>query len=819
MRVDAPQASWTASASRILFGMFFVSGVCGLMYEVVWVRMLTRILGSTSYATSTVLAVFMGGLALGSFLSGRFVDRVRRPLLWYAMLELAVAAAALMTLILPQQLLPLYRTLYHAADGSRTILTTWQVCISTVVLLLPTLLMGATLPTLCSFGGRWFPDFRRGVANLYAVNTFGAFVGCLTAGFVLLGTIGETATIVCGAMLNAIVAMVAVGLSRKYESATRIERIKVAEEPSVQQPTDRKLRWAILLAFAINGFIALATEVIWGRMLVLYQGTSIYAFSSMLGVVLAGIGLGSYWMGRSLDELTNPLRTYARVQILSAVAALFALHLFGWMGGMARPSFLTGTNLRVLLTAPILLLGPLSFLWGMGFPLAAHCYTRVAGRAGRDVSDLYAWNTFGSILGALAGGFLFISTFGVSRSGIVLAIASALVGGWLLKLDARRQVLGQSTPSKSKHVSWGLLVACCVLAVTVGDPYLRVIESRMQARMATKSADSLQVFRHTESATGTTTAFGPYKQLWVNGEGMTHLCVETKLMAHLPLALADDPQATPDQPARDRRVCVICCGMGTSLKSAMVYDDVESWVVELLPDVFDCFGFFHPDQKDLLRRPDVHAIADDGRNYLQMNDRRYDVITVDPAPPFYSAGTVNLYTQEFFELAKSRITDGGVFCLWIPPWEEHEIRYVMKTYLNVFEHTRIWSGPGSDGFPQGFYMLGRRQPFKDVDQRITEMYRDANVVRDLQEWDDIVDSAAELQALYLGDGNEVRKLLTNVPVMTDDTPVTEFPLFRSLFVQKPNIFTGDVLRRQIAGIRKAPVRKEPKRNRIASSQR
>ena len=812
MRADMPQAAWKASASRLLFGLFFVSGVCGLMYEVVWVRMLTRILGSTSYATSTVLAVFMGGLALGSFLAGRFIDRVRRPLLWYAGLEIAVAVAALMTLILPEQLLPLYRTLYHAADGSRTILTTWQVCISTLVLLLPTLLMGATLPTLCSFGGRWFDDFRRGVATLYAVNTLGALVGCLTAGFVLLGTVGETTTIVCGAVLNTAVAVAAVFMSRKCESGAVEQTLTVAEESTVVHETDRKLRWAILFAFAVNGFIALATEVIWGRMLVLYQGTSIYAFSSMLGVVLAGIGLGSFWMGRSLGNLTNPLRTYARVQILSAVAALFALHLFGWMGGMARPSFLTGTNLRVLISAPVLLLGPLSFLWGVGFPLAAHCYTRVAGRAGRDISDLYAWNTFGSILGALAGGFLFISTFGVSRSGVVLAIASALIGGWLLKLDARRQVRGESTPSKSKHVSWGLLVTCCVLAVTVGDPYLRVIEQRMQARMALKSSEPLQVFRHTESATGTTTAFGPYKQLWVNGEGMTHLCVETKLMAHLPLALSDTPTPEQDKTVRDRRVCVICCGMGTSLKSAMVYDDVESWVVELLPDVFDCFGYFHPDQKDLLDRPDVHAIADDGRNYLQMNERRYDVITVDPAPPFYSAGTVNLYTQEFFELAKSRITDGGVFCLWIPPWEEHEIRYVMKTYLNVFEHTRIWSGPGSDGFPRGFYMLGRRTPFQDIDQRIDEMYRNSQVVNDLQEWDRIVDSASELQALYLGEGDEVRQLLADVPIMTDDTPVTEFPLFRSMRVKEPNIFTGDVLRQQIAGLRK-----EPRAKRIASS--
>lgn len=784
-----------------LFGLFFLSGISGLMYQVVWVRMLTRILGSTSYAMATVLGVFMGGLALGSWIAGRFVDRLEKPLKAYAYLEIAVAAAALLSLALPAQLIPLYRSIYHAADGSRSVLLTGQVLVAVLVLLLPTMLMGATLPTLCAFGSRRSSEFRRLVSTLYSVNTLGALVGTLSAGFVLLGCIGETNTIFFGAALNIMVAALAWQLSSQEETSDSAHR--TAAESSLQShlPVATKrapatsvwVRRAVLFTFAANGFISLAHEVIWGRMLVLYQGTSIYAFSSMLAVVLGGIGLGSLWMGRRVESLVDPLRTYARVQILAAVAALVGLHMYGLLGHLPQPSFLEGSNLKVLLVAPVLLLGPLALLWGAGFPLAARCYSQHAARAGRDISELYAWNTLGSILGAFAGGFWLMSTWGVSQSAIGLAVVAGVVGGLLLLVDAYRRNIGVAPPSKSLRFSVAMLVAVVALAVSAGDPYYRLIEARMKRRVAANTEAPLELYRHTESATGTTTAFGPYQQLWVNGEGMTHLCVETKLMAHLPWALSDKP--VEDKP---RDVCVICCGMGTSLKSAVVHEDARAWVVELLPDVFDTVQYFHPDQPDLLKNERITTVADDGRNYLMMNDRNYDVITVDPAPPFYSAGTVNLYTREFFDLAKSRLTDGGVFCLWIPPWEKGEIAYVMKTYTDVFEHVSVWSGPGSGGFPKGFYMLGRRTPFVDETARIRELYRNADVVTDLQQWDNIVDEADELLALKLTDGDELRQMLCCVPVMTDDRPYTEFPLFRSLTARKPDIFTGNALQVQLA---------------------
>ncbi len=206
-----------------LYPLFFLSGISGLMYEVVWVRMLTRVLGSTVYATSTVLAAFMAGLGLGSFLIGRFIDRVRRPLLWYALLELGIGLTALTTLTLTDLMLPVYQGLYHLAGDSRAWLTAGQVLLALLVLLLPTALMGATLPTLCAYGARSQQDFGRAVGILYGLNTLGAVAGVLASGFVLIGEMGETLTVFVGVVVNLVVAGAA-GLLGSLPSQRSLQR-------------------------------------------------------------------------------------------------------------------------------------------------------------------------------------------------------------------------------------------------------------------------------------------------------------------------------------------------------------------------------------------------------------------------------------------------------------------------------------------------------------------------------------------------------------------------------------------------------------------
>jgi spermidine synthase len=290
--------------------------------------MLSRILGNTVFATSTVLAAFMAGLALGSYLVGRFIDRSRAPLAWYVALEVGIGLSALLSLVLPDGLLPLYQATYRLAGDSRAWLSAAQGVLALAFLLIPTTLMGATLPTLCAFGSRRHEGFGKCVATLYASNTLGAVTGVIASGFVLIGTVGESNTIGIGVVLNILVAGAALlvgwvsrgpqpisgGRSERGERATGEEEARSREEKPQPLPSyPAHVRRVVLWCFAASGFAALANEVIWTRMLMLHLGTSTYAFSAMLAALLLGTALGSSRAGQWIDRWPDPLRTLAHL--------------------------------------------------------------------------------------------------------------------------------------------------------------------------------------------------------------------------------------------------------------------------------------------------------------------------------------------------------------------------------------------------------------------------------------------------------------------------------------------------------------------------
>ena len=318
---SAPITKVVATSQRLplaLCVLFFLSGSSGLMYEVVWLRMLSRTLGSTVYATSTILAVFMGGLALGSFVFGRFADRVRRLLVLYAVIEAGIGITALASLALNFWPISLYRAIYTFAGNSRAALTLGQVLLAAIALLLPTTLMGATLPALCAYGVRRTASIARVAGALYGLNTIGAMAGVLAAGFVLIGEIGETHTLMVGAAINGLVAVLALMLlpAAVAPQTAKTDPIAIAVDNSISL----RIRRAVIICFAISGFVSLALEIVWSRMLALYVGTSIYAFSSMLVVMLAGIGLGG-WIGGRVERWKDPLLVLAKLEMGIALTA------------------------------------------------------------------------------------------------------------------------------------------------------------------------------------------------------------------------------------------------------------------------------------------------------------------------------------------------------------------------------------------------------------------------------------------------------------------------------------------------------------------
>jgi spermidine synthase len=729
----------------LLCVLFFISGSSGLIYEVVWLRMLSRTLGSTVYATSTILAVFMGGLALGSFLLGRYADRVRRLLVLYGLLEAGIGIGALLSLGMNRWPVPLYRALYAFAGEHRAALTLCQMLLAAAAMLLPTILMGATLPTLCAYGARRTREMGRIAGTLYALNTLGAMAGVAISGFLLIGTIGETRTVLIGVGINFLVAVLAfLLLLDKRPDGGGLPAGPPEPAAFAATPESQRITHAVLLCFAISGFVSLAMEIIWSRMLALYTGTSIYAFSAMLTVMLGGIGAGG-WAGRRVERSRDPLLLLARLQFGLALTSLAGMIAYPYLG-------------RGLVVAPLVMVGPASILLGIGFPVTVKCYTRHAAAIGRRVGELYAWNTVGCIAGSLAGGFLLLPLLGTAGCAVLLPGLWAFCG--LLLLAAHpRTIRGIAAPDLA------MFLAVPVAAYFVGNPYTQLITGRI-LRDHPRSI----IYAQVEEASATTVASGEpdtptRRSLLVNGEGMTALFTGNKLMAHLPLWMAHDPH----------NAVVICMGMGTSFRSAARHPDIDVTVVELVPTVPRLMPYFHTDALQVMAQPNAHIVVDDGRNYLLMHSRPLDVITIDPAPPIESAGTVNLYTTEFFKLCRSRISDGGVVCLWLPPAPASESRMVLHTFASVFPNVSVYSGPA----PAGFYLLGTEHPLENPRRRIEQGFADRAIVKDLLEWDETCATPEKVNSLWLCDRDELLRFCGDAPIISDDHPYTEFPLQRS----------------------------------------
>ena len=312
---------------------------------------------------------------------------------------------------------------------------------------------------------------------------------------------------------------------------------------------------------------------------------------------------------------------------------------------------------------------------------------------------------------------------------------------------------------------------CAWLAWRAPDPYRYAVD-RSAHDIFGPAADQMKISFHRETAQATTTAFTiggvPLSQsLWVNGVGMTRLCTETKLMAHLPLLLHPDP----------RSFLAICFGMGTTLRSASRHPGLRCDSVDLVPDVLRCFPAFHADAAAVAADPRVHLFADDGRNFLATRSARWDVITMDPPPPPWSAGCANLTSREFFALCREHLTGDGIMCLWVMPSSLSEGRMVVATFRDVFPNLWVFGGP----VYQGLYLVGLKGPAPMSTDRILAHAHDPALIADLNEWDHAVPDPAAMLSLRVLGPRQAEAFCQGAAIISDDHPYTEFPLWRSRF--------------------------------------
>ena len=717
--------------------LIFLSGASALMYQVLWLRTLSLVFGVTVYAASTLLAIFMAGLSIGSAAGGRLADRVRRPLWWFGITELAIAITAIAGPVLLDLLTGAY--VRAAADvTSRPALLAVRVVCAVLVLLPPAVLMGMTSPLALRASSADPAGVGRHVAVLYGVNTAGAVAGALLAGFVLIGSIGMTATFRLAAAVNLVVGAGALLLSRRQAAACG--RPEAAEPPRRDQTPPLTPSRVAAVALCVSGGTSLALEVVWFRTLVLYYPATTYAFTAMLATVLAGIAAGSLLAGPVLRRRVPSLWAFGVLHVLVGVTTVAGAR---WLARIYDPA---GSAGGLLLGAALTILAPCMAL-GIAFPAGVRLALGSGADPGRRIGVLYALNLGGAILGSLLAGFVLLPQLGTRRSLAVLAAASLGTGLVAIAADVRR----------AARIALPLLAvsiaAFAVLVPRTPDPFA--------AGLLRRHRDAGLIFMRDEGVQTTVSVHMRQlggRQMYLDGlhqasDGQDVVLLHRRI-GHLPVLLHPNP----------RRALVIGLGGGATAGAVSLHPGLRVDLVELAPGVIRAAEWFRHINEDVLRRPNVTLRVDDGRNFLLLGRDTYDVITADIVQPTH-AGAGLLYSREYFELARRALSDDGVMVQWVGLRSELHYKLIARTFQAAFPETTVWV--------HGALLVGTKRPLQLDPARLASKFE--GPTQPALAAAGFPDAAA-LLGEYTAGPEELRSFLGRGPILTDDRPLLEYYL-------------------------------------------
>jgi len=701
------------SAARGYSLLFFLSGATGLVYELLWVRLLYQAFGSTIESVTTVVAAYMGGLGLGAWLLGRRGDRHTRPAALYGRLEIAIGVFGLVSPFV----LALAHRVYVSAAGALGlgggVSVALRFTLAALVLLVPTTLMGGTLPVLTrAFMGTERDRLKPSLGWLYGINTLGAVAGTALAGFFLIEYVGIRASLWATAAVNLGLGAAALALARPLEPvpvpALAADGPLAPVAPAAE--AGRTLRRVGLGLLGVTAFAALLHEIAWTRVLVMIVGGSTYAFTLVLLVFLLGIGLGSAVFARGAAAASETAADAALAQGVTAAGAALLFAFFSLLPRYIIAVFQAqswGASQRLvalgLVIGGVVLVPAIGM--GMTFPLLTDLVAPRGSGRGEDVGRAYALNTVGSIAGAVLTGFVLVVAFGTDltlRLGLLVSAAAALglaalaargvAEGSAQHRRLRARVLGAGVLASAGLVAalgaprWSTRLIDLGPAIYAREPMDRAaVETFLGHRGARQLA-----YREGRNATVSVWESGPGRSLKVNGkaDASDHGDMDTEIMLGL-APVAARPQAST--------ALVIGYGSGVT---ARVLADVPGMrrvrVVEIEPAVIAMSRYFEHVNDTVLARPGVAAVVDDARSALQLDRARYDVISSEPSN-IWLAGVATLYTPEFYRIVRRRLADDGVFCQWVQLYQVPVpvVAGVVRNIRTVFPHVEVWfSSPG-----------------------------------------------------------------------------------------------------------------------------
>ncbi|MBM64629.1 MAG: hypothetical protein CMH55_00160 [Myxococcales bacterium] len=755
---------------------FFASGATGLVFEVIWSRLLGQVFGATTPAVATTLSCFMGGLAIGAHLIGKVMHRIKRPALWYAGFEACIGLYALAIPTLLDLAITVQRTAWPADDSRFIVYSLVRLAVVAAILLPPSAFMGATLPLLAEAIARsgWGPG--KTVGMLYGLNTLGAVVGAGAVGFFLLPWLGLNLTNQLAAGTDIVLAALLVALLPKFgqdSSASEAPPLEV-EAPVPQEDEPSGIlggRARLLIAVvAVSGGISMALQVLWTRGLSMVLGASTYAFTTILVVFLTGLAVGSAVASLTADRDPAPTR---RLGILLVLAGIF-----GFMGTRAidqmphwLQSFVVDPELTTLglntvhLSFCSLTMLPATLLLGAVFPYVVRGLRPDAG-LGATVGEAYAANTIGAIVGSAGAGFVVIPLVGI-YTGLCLGHTLHILLGVLLIV--REQASGTTRESRLSHGFLALALAGLIWLVPPWDVsrwslgMFRVSVARVFGDEAAQIFGRLLYHRDGLATTVTVERSDDVTLLKVNGkvDASSHGDMPTQVLSGLlPLVLHGQAE----------QVAIIGWGSGVTAGATLSMPVKRVKMIEIEEAVVEAGRFF----ADVNRSPETDArmqiIYDDGRNVMHSSDETFDVIISEPSNPWMS-GAAALFTEEFFQVLKSRLKPGGVSLQWIQLYElsPKAIKALLRTYASVFEEILVFSAhPTSNDI----FLVGSSKELKlNRDHLLTAMsspdrmtwFQAAKLPEPVDLLPRLIFGRDEIMA-WVGDG----------PLNTDDNGLVEF---------------------------------------------
>ncbi len=778
-------------ARHALFGLIFVlSGAAGLVYELIWVRQLYQFFGSTIHSVTTVVAAYMGGLGLGAYVLGRRADRHANPASLYGRLELAIGLFGLASPWVLRGIGAAYLALARGLAPGLWAGTGIKFVFAFAVLLVPTFLMGGTLPVLTRAFARDRSDELRGeLALFYGLNTVGGVLGCVGAGYVLIEFVGLQASALATGAVNLALGAGALVLARlPAPGATGAPGAAALGEQPVFTPdpgaaTRRFATWLI----GITAFASLLYEIAWTRALILVVGSSTYAFTTILACFLLGIGLGSLiavGRGRTPRELLiRAALVQGAVAILASLLFPFFRTLPVYVVATLQAPFLSPAMLLALhgLAVAIVVIPP-ALGMGLSFPLLAELASERTGATGREVGRAYFANTLGSIAGAVVTGFLLIHVIGSERTRVigvaVTAAAAAALAWWM-----GRERSDDGAPGALQRLPLALAAAALLVMVATPSWSGRLLD-RGAAIYGRTPMDAAELGRYLrgygseqlffkEGWNSAVSVWRDGNQTWLKVNGKVDASsvadMDTQVMLGLLPALAH-PQL--------RRAFVVGFGSGATTATLAEVPGVERIdVAEIERAVLRASRLFQDVNRGVLEDPRVHVIEDDARSALMLADTPYDVVVSEPSNPWI-AGVASLFTRDYYRVVARRLAPGGVFCQWLQMYRvtPGAVAVVVANLRAVFPHVEIWFSNGSD-----LLVLAANEPLRWNRARVAALLAPGTPTgRAARDWLQIATPDDLLGYFLLGERGTAA-FAGGAPFdHTDDTPALEFQAARAM---------------------------------------